>query len=294
MQLIKAVIKNPLSLIGLILLLVFLSVAVMAPWLAPPRPGFSPYEIPRDGFSVTPKPPNQQHLFGTTQGQYDIYYGVVWGTRTALKAGLLVTGSCVLLGVIIGAMSAFYGGLLDDVIMRIVDIFMSFPFLVAALALASVLGRGLTQSMIAMITFGWMTYARLIRSEIVSVKQKPYVEASRATGAGDLRVLCKHILPNSIYPVFIMASIDIGSMVIWLSSLSFLGVGAPVGYADWGQLISCSRNWIIGSAGSPFCYWYTLVYPGAALFLFVLSFNLIGDALRDILDPRLRGVTKRG
>lgn len=287
MQIIKTLLKNPLSLVGSILLLFFLSVAIGAPWLAPPRQGFSPYEIPRDGFSVTPEPPNDRHPFGTSQGQYDIYYGVVWGTRTALKAGLIVTGSCAFIGVILGTLAAFYGGLLDDIIMRIVDIFMSFPYLVAALALASILGRGLVQSMIAMIAFAWMTYARLIRSEILSVKEESYIEAAEALGAGDLRVIGKHILPNSIYPVFITASLDIGSMVIWLSSLSFLGVGAPVGYADWGQLVSYSRNWIVGIGGSPFRYWYTFVYPGAALFFFVLSFNLIGDAFRDILDPKL-------
>ena len=289
MQVLKALVKNPLSLAGLIVLLFFTAIAIAAPWLAPPRPGFSSYEIPRDGFGITPKPPSKEHPFGTTQGQYDIYYGVIWGTRTAFIAGLIVTGSCALLGIIVGGVAAYCGGLVDEVLMRIVDIFLAFPFLVAALAVASLLGRGLVQSMLAMTTFGWMSYARLIRSEILSIKERTFIEATKAIGASGSRIFWRHILPNSIYPVLVVASMDIGSMVIWLSSLSFLGVGAPPGYADWGQLISYCRNWIAGGQGMLFRYWYTLVFPGGALFLFVLSFNLIGDALRDILDPRLRG-----
>ena len=289
MWVLKALIKNPLSLTGLSILLFFIVIAIAAPWLAPPQPGFSPYEIPRAGFGITPKPPSREHPFGTTQGQYDIYYGVIWGTRTAFIAGFIVTGSCALLGVIVGGVAAYCGGFIDEILMRIVDIFLAFPFLVAALAVASLLGRGLVQSMVAMITFGWMPYARLIRSEILSVRERTFVEAARAIGASSQRIFWKHILPNSIYPVLVMASMDMGSMVLWLSSLSFLGVGSPPGYADWGQLISYCRDWIAGGQGMFFRYWFTLVFPGGALFLFVLSFNLLGDALRDILDPRLRG-----
>jgi peptide/nickel transport system permease protein len=142
--------------------------------------------------------------------------------------------------------------------------------------------------MIAMVAFGWMGYARLIRGDIKAVREKEYVTAARVIGAHSFRILTRHILPNCIFPVLVQATMQIGSMVVWASTLSFLGVGAPEGYADWGQVISFSRNWIVASGENPFQYWYTLVYPAGALVLFVLSWNLVGDALRDILDPRLR------
>jgi len=289
MEFIQKVIKNPLSLVGLIVIFFFIGIAVAAPWLAPPIRGYSAYQIPRDGFSLVPKAPNEKHPFGTAEGQYDIYYGVIWGTRTAFRVGLIVTGSITLLGVVLGTIAGYYGGLIDEIIMRIVDIFMAFSFLIAAMVLTVILGKGLNKVMMAMIFFGWMGYARLIRSSVLSAKENDYVEASKAIGAGGLRVMFKHILPNTIYPTLVMASMDIGAMVLTASTLSFLGLGAEVGYADWGQLISFARNWIIGSPGTPFEYWYTVIYPGVAIILFVLSWNLIGDALRDILDPKMRG-----
>jgi peptide/nickel transport system permease protein len=134
-----------------------------------------------------------------------------------------------------------------------------------------------------------MGYARLIRGEVLRLREMDYVQAARASGAGSLRIITRHILPNAIWPVFVTATMAIGSIVITFASLSFLGVGVPSGYADWGQLISYARNWIIGLQGNPMAYWYTFIYPGAAITLFCLAWNLFGDALRDILDPRLRG-----
>jgi len=289
MKTLKKLVKNPASLAGLLIIASLAAVAVLAPVLAPPREGRNPYLIPRAGYSEIPKPPREGHAFGTTQGQYDIYYGIIWGTRSAFKVGLIVTGSIAVLGVLIGTVASYYGGLVDETVMRIVDIFMAFPFLVAAMTLTSILGKGLDRVMLALIAFGWMKYARVMRSEVLTVKEKMYIEASRAIGVGDLRIMLRHVLPNAIFPVFVVATMDIGSMVLWASALSFLGLGAEVGYADWGQLISFSRNWMIGSPGNPFMYWYTVVYPGAAIFLFVLGWNLIGDAFRDILDPRQQG-----
>lgn len=289
MKLLRALLKNKNGLLGLSLLVFFLVVALAAPVLAPPRWPSEPYRIPRAGFSMEPRPPSEQHPFGTTQGQYDIYYGVIWGTRTAFRVGITVTGATLVLGVILGSLAAYFGGVFDEAIMRVVDIFMAVPFILAALVLTSILGKGLDKAMIAMICFGWMGYARMIRGEVLAIKEKEFVSAAVAMGASWIRVLFRHILPNSIYPVLIQASMQIGSMVIWASTLSFLGVGAPEGYADWGQLISFSRNWITGDFASPLKYWYTIAFPGGAIVLFVLSWNLVGDALRDILDPRLRG-----
>jgi peptide/nickel transport system permease protein len=282
-------VKTPISFAGLAMVLFFVSVAVAAPFLAPPRAGYEAYEIPRDGFSAFPKPPNEKYPFGTTQGQYDIFYGVVWGTRSAFLVGFAVTGSIALIGVVVGTLSGYFGGVLDDLLMRITDVFLAFPFLIAAMTLTAVLGRGLDKVMIAMIAYGWMSYARVVRAEVLSVKQMAYVEAARAVGIGHVRMILRYVLPNSIYVVLVMASMDIGSMVLWASTLSFLGLGAPMGHADWGQLISMARNWIVGPPGDPFAHWYTVVYPSAAILLFVLAWNLIGDTLRDILDPRMKG-----
>ena len=290
MRTIKRLAANPLSLLGLGFLLAFAVVAVLAPIIAPPQPGLSPYMIPRDGFWMSPQPPSwPAHPFGTTEGQLDVFYGVIWGTRTAFLIGFLVVGLGSVIGCSVGAISAFYGGPVDEVLMRITDVFLSFPFLVAAMVMTTVLGRGLSNMMIALVAFSWMNYARLIRSEILHIREMDYIQAARAYGASDRRLILRHILPNAIYPVLISASMNTGTMVLWAAALSFLGVGTEPGYADWGQMISYARNWIIGEAGNPFQYWYAVVYPGAAIFLFVLAWNLVGDAFRDILDPRMRG-----
>lgn len=281
--------RNPLGIIGATIMLFFLVIAVLAPVLAPPQWENEPYRIPRYGFSPTPKAPTPENPFGTTEGQYDIYYGVIWGARTAWTVSLSVVGCSAAIGILLGAISAFYGGVIDEIIMRITDIFYAFPFLVGAMVLTTILGRGLDKVMIALIALGWMGYARLIRSEIIRIRELDYVQAAKALGANTFRILMKHMLPNAIWPVVVQASLSMGSIVITAAGLSFLGVGAPVGYADWGQLISYGRNYIIGLAGNPLAYWYVVIYPSAAITLFCLSWNLVGDAMRDILDPRLRG-----
>jgi len=284
---------NPLALIGFLLLLVFIAIGSLAPVLTD-REAYqvTSYQMPRDGFWQQPRPPSAEHPLGTTQAQYDIFYGLVWGTRTAFKIGLGVVMIGALIGTVVGSIAAFYGGLLDEVLMRVVDVFMSFPFLIAAMVITTILGKGLYQMMIALVSFGWMGYARLIRSEILHIKEMDYIQAARACGVSDVRLIRKHILPNSLFPVLVQATMNTGSMVLAAAALSFLGVGTEPGYADWGQLIALARNWIMGTGGNPFAYWYTLVYPGLAIFLFVLSWNLVGDALRDILDPRLRGAKR--
>jgi peptide/nickel transport system permease protein len=284
----RRLLTNPASLLGILLILMFVGVAIAAPILAPPANARQPYAIPRDGFSPEPRPPSPKHPFGTSEGQYDIYYGVIWGTRTAFQVGLIITGCTAVIGLLVGSIAGFYGGWLDEILMRVVEIFIAFPFLMAAITMAAVLqskiGRGLTVSMIALIAFGWTTYARLIRGDILSVKQRDYVLAARAIGVKDLRIIVRHVLPNAIYPTLVVASMDVGTYVISFAGLSFLGLGAEVGYADWGQLISFARNWIPTLSS----HWYIVVYPGAAILLFVLSWNLLGDAFRDILDPRMR------
>jgi peptide/nickel transport system permease protein len=285
---VRALVRNPISIAGVLLVLFYVVVAILAPVLAPPPIPSEPYQIPRNGFLAEPQPPSPQDPLGTTQGQYDIYYGVIWGTRTAFKIGLIVTGTTVLIGGTLGAISGYVGGWVDEAVQRIVEIFLAFPFLLAALTLATILGakiqNGLITGMIALIAFGWPTYARLIRGDVLTVKERDFVEAARAVGTPGWRILIRHVVPNSMYSLLVVASLDIGTYVLTFAALSFLGLGAGEGYADWGTLLSFARNWIPTLNQ----YWYIVVYPGLALLLFVLAFNLIGDAFRDALDPKMQ------
>jgi peptide/nickel transport system permease protein len=284
--------KNPLSVIGFSLIVFFVALALLAPVLAPPKQtSRNAYLIPQEGFATDPRPPRPGHLFGNTEGQYDLYYGIVWGARTAFRVAIVVIVISVIIGLILGGMSGYYGGRLDEVIMRLTDIFLAFPSLVLAVVVVTVLGRSLTNIMIAIALVNWPVYARLLRGDILNVRGRDFVEAAKACGGGDVRIIFRHIIPNTIYPFLVYTSLDVGIIVLTAAALSFLGLGAEVGYADWGMLINLSRNWIVGAPGNPFAYWYVLIFPGAAIFLFVLGWNLLGDAVRDILDPRLRGST---
>jgi len=280
--------ESPLSIAGLAIVIFFTIIAIAAPLLAPPRPGRDPYMIPRYGYFPEPQPPSPEHPFGTTQGQYDLYYGVIWGTRTAYRIGVLVVAVSAALGIIIGGVAGYYKGIVDEVLMRLTDIILAFPGLILAMALVVAFGPGLDSITLALILVGWPSYARLIRGEFLRITSEDFVEAAKAIGCSDIRVIFRHVLPNAIYPLLVVASLDIGSIVLTAAALSFLGLGAPEGYADWGQLVSLSRNWIIGTAENPFAYWYVYTIPGLFLFLFVMGWNLLGDALRDVLDPMIR------
>ena len=320
-KIIRRLLTNPTSLLGIILLLGFVLIAIFAPLIAPvPERSRNAYMIPRDGFSSTPQPPTEEHRFGTTEGQYDIFYGVVWGTRTAFRIGVVITIFTVSIGLVIGTISGFFMGWVDETLMRVTEIFLAFPFLLAAITMSSVLqtvyGRAeagpiigmakllalvtfghnpaervdpiqlqILTGMSAIIMFGWMTYARVIRGNILALRELEYVQAARAIGSSNFRIMTRHLLPNAIFPVLVIASMNIGAYVLIFAALSFLGLGAQRGYADWGQMINFARNWI----SSLSTHWYIVVFPGVAIVLFVLAWNLVGDALRDILDPRLTG-----
>ena len=310
-RVVQGLFKTPAAIIGTILIVFFVIIAVGAPFLAPPANPNDPYNMPRDGFKAEPKPMGSEwksrpptlpvwwkavtgkdkwvHVMGTSQGQYDIYYGVIWGTRTAFRTGLTVVIATVLLGVVVGSVSAYYGGWVDNILMRIVDVLLVLPGLMATLILAAVLtpvlGRSLWPAMIALIAFGWLGYARIIRGDILSVKERDFILAAKVIGVQDSRILFRHIIPNAIFPTLVLASLGIGDVVLSFAALSFLGIGTDLGYADWGQVLSFARNWIT----SLNTYWYIIVWPGATLVLYVMGFNLVGDALRDVLDPRLRG-----
>lgn len=272
---------NPTALLGFVLLAGYTLVALLAPMLAEPVDPRNPYIIPRHGFLTEPQPPSAESILGTTEGQYDIFYAVVWGTRTAFKIGFLVVFCTTIIGMIIGSLAGYYRGLTDEILMRITDVFMSMPFLIAVIVLTTMLGKGLDKVIIALIAFDWMDTARLLRGNVLQAREEEYVQAARSLGLGDLRIIIVHILPNTTFPVIIQATMRIGTLVVVASGLSFLGLGAPQDYADWGQIISYSRNW------QGLEYWYTIFFPAMIMVFFVLAWNLIGDALRDIFDPRM-------
>lgn len=280
--------RNPSAIIGFSLLFLFTSVAVFAPLIAPPKYAHNPYMMPHKGFSPTPKPPSRTNIFGTTSGQYDIFYGVVWGTRTAFKIGLFVVGIAGLVGVSLGALAGYFGGVIDEILMRITDIIWAIPLLVLAMAIVVAFGRGLDKIMIALAMVQWRWYVRVIRAEILTLRDQDFVQAAKVMGVSDFKIIFRHILPNAIFPVLIMASMDMGSMVVTAAFMSFVGLGAPKGFADWGQMVALARNYIVGPPDDPFKFWYTILIPGACIVLFVLAWNLIGDALRDAFDPKLR------
>ena len=305
---IKRLFRNPLSLVGITIIFSLVMVAIFAPVLAPPTeracetrialwvPNIiltavgtdidcNPYRIPRDGFWATPEAPSSEHLLGTTSEQYDILYGIIWGTRTAFKVGFTVVLSVALLGILLGSVSGYFGKWVDELLMRVTEVFLSVPFLIAAIVVIAVLGKGLDKIIIALIMFTWPTYARLVRGDILVVKEREYVHAAKALGLSHARIIFGHVLPNTIYPVFVLASLDMGAIVITAAALSFLGLGPEPGFADWGQMISFAKDFITDLDQ----YWWTIVYPGTAIFLFVLGWNLLGDAFRDVLDPRMSG-----
>jgi len=280
--------RNPSAIIGFSLLFIFVAVALLAPWIAPPKYLHNPYLMPHKGFSPVPKAPSKENIFGTTDGQYDIFYGVIWGTRTAFKIGFFVVGFAALIGIALGAISGYYGGILDEVLMRIMDIIWALPTLVLAMAIVVAFGRGLDKVMIALAMIEWRWYVRVIRAEILTLRDQDFVQAAKIMGVPDYQIILRHILPNAIYPALILASMEMGSMVITAAFMSFVGLGAPPGFADWGQMVALARNYIVGPPDNPLKFWFTIVIPGGCIILFVLAWNLIGDALRDAFDPRLR------
>jgi peptide/nickel transport system permease protein len=307
--------RNPLSVTGAVLIIIFAAIALAAPWLAPPAEDRlnEPYRMPRDGFSPIPTPPNPEawntfppdwrlHPMGTMQGQYDIYYGIVWGARNAFRIGVFVVGFSLFFGIIVGLLAGFYSGWVDSLLMRFVDILLAFPNIILAIILVTIFGNSyatvfgseiyisrLSVIIVALVMTQWLVYSRLIRGDILAVKEKEFVQAARSIGASNWRIVSRHVLPNVIFPVIIAASLDIGSVVLTIAALSFIGVGPGIDFADWGQIISYSRDWIKGPENDPFKYWYVIVIPSAAITLFVLAWNLLGDAFRDILDPKLKG-----
>lgn len=288
---------NPGLLLGVVLVLGFVALAVGAPMIAPPQ-GDDPYTMPRSSYRVNPEPPRPGHLLGTTEGSYDVFYGVVWGTHVAFRIGLSVTAARLIIGLAVGLVSGYYGGWLDAIIMRITDAFLAFPIVPATLLMLVFFGpMGLSRVaaasgvdsiiIIALILFGWMQYARLVRGNVLLERSKQYVEAAVAIGARAPRIIWRHVLPNIPQGLFVLAASDIGAMVVLGAVFTFLGLSGRAGLADWGWMLNIGRNWIIGTPTNAFQYWYAYLPPIAAIVLFSMGWNLIGDGLRDVVDPRV-------
>tara|TARA_B100001996_G_scaffold214599_1_gene164896 strand:+ start:105 stop:2285 length:2181 start_codon:yes stop_codon:yes gene_type:complete len=290
--------KNPLTMLGLFLVISLISVAFFAPWLAPPS------ETQRDPMRMEEhfafnQPRNFQppcyfsctadsgevdgYVLGSTDRGYDIYYGIVWGSRTSLDVAVKVVFTGTFIAVAIGAVSGYYGGRVDDIVMRITDVFIAIPGLVLALAIIAVTeDTSIEMLMYALIIVGWPGFTRIIRAEALRIRKLPYIEAAKASGASDFRIIFKHVIPNCVTSVIVIATMDMGGIVLSLAALGFLGFGGGPDLAEWGKLVSFGQdNILLGQ-------WWSFFFPGLVIALWALGFYLLGDGIRDILDPKQR------
>jgi peptide/nickel transport system permease protein len=258
--------------IGLVIAAVFLLLTVAAPWIAP----YDPYD---QDLSSALSPPSSEHLFGADQYGRDILSRVIYGTRTALIAIVVADGLALICGGGLGLVAGFAGGTVDTAVMRFVDVMLAFPYLLLALIIVAALGPSLTNSILAIGIIYTPQYARLMRGQVLAVQNADFVWAARSVGAKPLRVMLRHVLPNSLSPVLVMATLQAGSVVVETAGLSFLGLGAQPPSPDWGALLADGHSYFLSA-------WWIATFPGLAIFLVVLGFNLVGDALRDQLDPR--------
>ena len=266
--------SNYLFTLGVVICLAWILAAIFAPVIAPYDP------IAKD-LTLRLQPPSAEHWFGTDTFGQDIFSRVIYGGRYSLLAGCLTVVIAGIIGTFYGAIAGYVGGRTDNIMMRISEMILSFPSLVLAMIINAVLGSNLFNTMFALVVVAWPTYARLMRSVVLSVKENEYVTASEALGASRLRILVKEIIPNSISSVLIMATTDIGNQILMFSTLSFLGLGSAPPTPEWGNMLASGRAFMRDEA-------YLVIAPGLAIFFTILSLNLLGDGLRDALDPRLK------
>jgi peptide/nickel transport system permease protein len=277
-ELTRSVLSNPTTVIGLVIIILMIGMALLAPIITEPNAP-DPYQMPRDWGAPRKPPGTPGHFLGTTNNGGDVLYGVIWGARTSLYLSLIVVSIAVTIGVIIGSIAGFLGGRADEFLMRLVDVFLSIPELIFALAIAAVLGPSFGNIILALAVVFWVKYARIMRAQIIRVKQNDYVDAARVIGDTKLSIYFRDILPNAITPVMVQATLDMGHVVLVGATLSFIGL-SEAGIAEWGVLVS------EGQAGISAGRWWASTFPGLMVFLWALAFNLLGDGLRDALDPR--------
>lgn len=266
--------KQKTALAGLGIIVLFILLGVFAPVIAPE---------PMNGVNLqhSLEPPSLQHLFGTDDLGRDVLSRVIYGARISLWVGFFSVCASVIAGCFLGLIAGYFGGWIDTVISRCFDIILAFPSIMLSIAIVTILGLGLTNALIAVAIAGVPTYGRLIRSRVISVSQEEYIASARVIGMSRSRILLRYVLPNSIAPVIVQATLGFGSAIISAASLGFLGLGAQPPAPEWGAMISQSRQYLLTN------YW-TVLYPGLAIMLTVLGFNMLGDGLRDALDPKMK------
>jgi len=285
----RGLLKQRSAVVGLTILGILIFVAIAAPIIAPYNP-----EQPLIGIEDVRKrqPPcihllgcpadQPQHLMGIDGNVRDLFSRVIYGTRVSLRVGILTVSLAVMVGTLIGAVSGYMGGAVDQILMRIMDVILAFPFLLLAIAIVSARGPGLTNAMLGIAIVSIPAYARIVRASVLSVRELDYVEASRALGAGHMSILFGRILPNCLPPLIVAATLGIATAILDTAALSFIGLGAQPPTPEWGYMLASERNQVFSAP-------YLVFFPGIAIMITVLAFNLLGDGLRDALDPRLVG-----
>lgn len=276
--------KSFTSIAGIVLIIALIVLAAFPGLFAAPAPNSTnPFEIPKDFTKPIPVAPGTDGFaLGSGQNGVSISYGIIWGARISMSFAIQVVGLSVIIGLLIGLVSGYKGGAIDELMMRITDVFLSIPSLILVMAIAAVLGRGIFATKIALLAVWWAGYTRLVRGQVLSIRENSYIDAARASGAGELRIMFRHILPNSWAPMIVQATMDMGTVVLVLAGLSYLGLGAPIGYAEWGVMVQQGQQFFVQG------FWWMTVFPGIAILIFVLGFNLMGDGLRDVMDPKMR------
>jgi peptide/nickel transport system permease protein len=270
----RIILRNKLAVAGGVVVLIWVIACVFAPL-------FTRYD-PVNYLDVINRlqPPSPDHIMGTDADGRDMFSRVLYGGRYSLGIGLAVVVAGMILGLIIGGLAGFFGGALDEVLMRFADIVLAFPIIILAIAIAAALGPSPVNTAAAMIAIWWPTYARVVRSMVIQIREKEFVLAAHALGMAKLRVLARTVLPNTIGPVIILVTLDIGNAILTIAGLSFIGFGVPAPTPEWGNMISYAQNY-------PDQWWMSL-FPGLAIFTCIMAFNFFGDAVRDALDPRTR------
>ncbi|MEM2950514.1 MAG: ABC transporter permease [Nitrososphaeria archaeon] len=273
----KLLLKDKLALISLAIIIFFIIVAVFAPYLAPYPEEGEGKPIPENRFL----PPSLEHPLGTDYLGRDILSRIIYGSRISLSVGIFVVLCAIFIGTPIGLIAGYYGGKVDELLMRTTDIFLSFPPLLFAIALVASLGPSLFNAMLSLAITWWPWYTRLARAQAVSLREQPFILASKAMGVSNIKIVFKHVLPNSLTPIIVQGTMDMSSAILAEAGLSFIGLGAQAPSPEWGLMVSTGRIYLLN-------YWWFPIFPGLAIFLIALAFNLFGDCLRDILDPKTR------
>jgi peptide/nickel transport system permease protein len=269
----RSVRRNPLLLIGLVVVMLWIAAAILAPLL-------TPYEPLQQNVADRTQPPNTVHFWGTDELGRDIFTRVLYGGRITIPAGILVIVFGSLIGSAVGAVAGFVGGIWDEIIMRLTELFMAFPTIILAMAVSAALGPDIRNAILALVVVWWPGYTRMMRGLVIKAKTNDYVEAAQCVGASPAYILVRTVIPNCLAPMVVMTTLDIGNAILTFAGLSFLGLGPEPASPEWGRMVAIGIDY--------FDQWWMWLFPGIAIGSLVIAFNFIGDGLRDILDPRLR------